>query len=362
MPEKKKCKDHLGNEFDSISSMCDHYHISKSAYRFRIKNGWSIEKALTVNIYKHVCDHLGNMYKSTTQMCKHYGIGRKVYDGRIKKGWSVEKALTTPIGSNKITDHMGKIYESTAQMCKCYGISQPTYIYRIKKGWSVEKALTTNLESNNKKMVYDHLGNGFESASSMCEYYGIPYYIYKYRIKNGWSVKDALCHKIIHGKNVYDHLGNEYNSVTSMCKHYGISVNAFNNRLRKGVDIETALTKPMNYPTKYIDPVTHEELTINQIIDKYNLNCTSCNLRERIYKYDAIVRVVDISFMLAKNKNIFNKTKYDLTVVKRIKPGKDVFECYINNPDGSRTFKIMSYDMIDEYCLNKYKESMEQCM
>lgn len=42
-----KCKDHLGNEFDSMTKMCRHYGIELGKYRDRIKLGWTLEDALT---------------------------------------------------------------------------------------------------------------------------------------------------------------------------------------------------------------------------------------------------------------------------------------------------------------------------
>lgn len=47
MPKRKKCTDHLSNEFLSLIDMCNCYEIHPSAYLYRRKLGWSLEKALT---------------------------------------------------------------------------------------------------------------------------------------------------------------------------------------------------------------------------------------------------------------------------------------------------------------------------
>ena len=44
----KKCKDHKGNEFNSIVEMCDYWHISPYCYYLRTKKlNWDIKTALT---------------------------------------------------------------------------------------------------------------------------------------------------------------------------------------------------------------------------------------------------------------------------------------------------------------------------
>ncbi len=142
-----------------------------------------------------------------------------------------------------------------------------------------------------------------------------------------------------------------------MCKHYGITTYMCRNRTKKGWNLEKILTTPNKRKT-YIDPITLKPETLGHFIDVYVPDMKMPTLVNQIKKY-GLLRAVGISVILAPYHINFNITKYGLTVVKRIKKGKDVFECYINNPDGSKTFRIMSYDMIDEYCLNKYKENIK---
>jgi hypothetical protein len=42
------------------------------------------------------------------------------------------------------------------------------------------------------KQCTDHLGNEYPSITAMCKAYNIPTQTYGMRIKQGWSVKDAL--------------------------------------------------------------------------------------------------------------------------------------------------------------------------
>lgn len=42
-----RCKDHLGNEFDTMTAMCRFWNVERARFIYRIKNGWSIKNALT---------------------------------------------------------------------------------------------------------------------------------------------------------------------------------------------------------------------------------------------------------------------------------------------------------------------------
>lgn len=100
------CKDHLGNVYINVDEMCKHYGINKETYYTRVQRGLSLESALTLPLKhksvkkagKKCQDHLGREYKSLSDMCRHYNITLSAFKWRIDKcGWSLEKALTTPI-------------------------------------------------------------------------------------------------------------------------------------------------------------------------------------------------------------------------------------------------------------------------
>ena len=77
----KKCKDHKGNEFNSIVEMCDYWHISPYCYYLRTKKlNWEIKKAKTDN----VCELL-----------QRHGIIRKIktFNKLLKDGYTIEQAI-----------------------------------------------------------------------------------------------------------------------------------------------------------------------------------------------------------------------------------------------------------------------------
>lgn len=211
--------DYLGNNFKSVSAMTKHYGISRPTYISRINSGWTMEEALTIPVLKgginfkptgsldSVVDHLGNRFNNNTQMARHWGISSSQLYQRLKDGLSLEEALTKPTiikGKYKrgeVVDHKGNSYRSVAQMARSYGISSITLHERLNRGWSVEEALTTPVDTSSyrksKKItnvkVQDHLGNWYDSYYALSKAYGLSFStLYGRVIKLGWSIEKAL--------------------------------------------------------------------------------------------------------------------------------------------------------------------------
>ncbi len=95
------CKDHLGNRYPNIQSMCRKYDIHPETYTRRINvYHMSLEEALTrpvkPNGGQSCRDHNGRFFKSRTSMCEYWDIDRKLFEYRISHGWSLEDSLTKP--------------------------------------------------------------------------------------------------------------------------------------------------------------------------------------------------------------------------------------------------------------------------
>ena len=194
-----KCKDHLGNKYASITDMCKHYNISVQAYKNRLKKGWSLQKALETPNAKLLpesqrTDHLGNVYETVKAMANHYGLALDTYNRRIKKGWSIEKALTEPIDTTKHgkpeIDHFGNKFNTLKDMCNYYGVTVSAFSIRRKKGYSLEYCLTH--QQKNHRVITDFIGNKFGSEEEMCRHYNISHSKYLHRINSGYPQPMAL--------------------------------------------------------------------------------------------------------------------------------------------------------------------------
>ncbi len=269
-----KVSDHLGNRYYSIKDMCVQYGISQWTYNKRIKSGMNLQEALTYKASKNKCmDHLGKEYDSISDMCRFYKISRSCYEDRIRRGLSLEESLTMPLYSDTVgkecKDYLGNVYVSITDMCNNYGISPKTYKNRILKGVTLKDALTLSKSEIYKKysgsfkkdikrttkaskMIKSPIDENiyFSSVREMCEYYNVPVYTYRSRLRGGMSPQDALISAInkpgnLKYKIVKDHFGNVYPSLTALCKQYDIGRATFESRIKLGMPIEIALTLPV---------------------------------------------------------------------------------------------------------------------
>lgn len=103
-------------------------------------------------------DHMGNVFNDESEMCKHWGISVKCFVGRIERGWSFEEALSIPADTSnpvkrhsRVSDHVGNKFTSVNAMCKYWDVNLGTYKYRVKHGLSVEEALTKKINRKERK-------------------------------------------------------------------------------------------------------------------------------------------------------------------------------------------------------------------
>lgn len=134
-----KATDHLGQEFKSQNDMCRYWGVAPSLYIYRIKHGWTKERALTTRNERNVFDHKGNEYANTEELCRAYSISRDCFEYRIKQKWSLCDALTTPVEEKRISekyrcrDRDGVVYASQSQMCVAHKTSRGVFNYQKQK-------------------------------------------------------------------------------------------------------------------------------------------------------------------------------------------------------------------------------------
>ena len=150
MGKKKKCKDHQGQEFNSIREMCDHWNVTYKYFDKRRSRGMSLEDCLTYTVGITSVDHLGNEFNSKSAMCKYWNRSIMVYNSRIAEGCSIEEALTgeyKPHGwAIPCKDHLGQEFPSREAMARHWGLGETNggykVMYRLRRGWTLEEALT----------------------------------------------------------------------------------------------------------------------------------------------------------------------------------------------------------------------------
>lgn len=224
-----KYKDHLGQEFPSMSAMARHWNIDAKRLGGRLAKNWDIEKALTTPVMlpkRGFVDHLGVRYETLSDMARAWNINFFTLRLRlVEKKWDVEKALTKPViycgkkspeyktkeqraestkkyfESLVCTDHKGVEYPTITAMCEAYGVRLSTFETRKAKGYPLElclskKSLVALANARNphaKKTATDHLGITYPSIKEMCAAWGVAFDVYNSRrTKQGMSLEDAL--------------------------------------------------------------------------------------------------------------------------------------------------------------------------
>ena len=100
--------DHLGNKFHNIDEMVKYWGTTRVNYFARIsKYGMTQEEALTV---KHAGtdrqhDHLGNEFRTQREMCDYWRVLLNTFKYRRKQGWSLEECLLGKRAKTEITEH-----------------------------------------------------------------------------------------------------------------------------------------------------------------------------------------------------------------------------------------------------------------
>ena len=139
-----------GEAFPSLHAACRHFGISRAAYRRRVAEGWSQERALTEPKRKQGAKGKaitveGTTYANITVACREIGVDRTVFYRRVRRGATPEEALLAGSGAQhgKALCVAGKTFATVAEACTHFGIPRSTYEGRVLWGWTQEEALWT---------------------------------------------------------------------------------------------------------------------------------------------------------------------------------------------------------------------------
>lgn len=269
-------KDHLGNEYKSMAALAKAYGIPKDRLVDRLTvQKMNMESALEfekINKNAIPCkDHLGNEYPSKTAMAAKYGTSVGEINRKLKLGKTLSEILSESKIDRAIKDENGNEYPSISAMARAKGISASTISARIRRGTDAKQINSTGKLCG--KAVRDHLGNEYPSMKAMAEKYNSTPSKINQRLKLGWTLEAALTEKPAYG--ICDHLGNEYDSMTSMADAYGMKRSTLSRRLREGWDLESALTEPMRVPKPIRDGMGHEFTSISALRHYYSLSMST---------------------------------------------------------------------------------------
>ena len=107
--------------------------LDRSSVYGRLKNGWSLEEALSIPVHKR---------DSIMDEAEKLGLDLSVVRGRLKNGWTREEALSTPVHKRSA------VMDKAAQL----GLSLAMVRGRLKNGWTEEEALSTPVRKHKAQL------------------------------------------------------------------------------------------------------------------------------------------------------------------------------------------------------------------
>jgi len=127
-------------------------------------------------------------------MSKRCGILKSTLESRIHAGWSIERATNTPVHKNKRYKYRNKLY-TKSQLADLAGLTSESLRARLKKGWTVKEAVEIPIQYNGRKVkLYVYRGRelSIRQLIKLVKDRSITSDMLIYRLRNGWSVVDAV--------------------------------------------------------------------------------------------------------------------------------------------------------------------------
>ena len=306
MSRHEPAVDHLGNVFETKTAMCQHYGTDRTTYNKRIKKGLSIEQALSTGRIpkkgQKSVDHLGNIYETKTDMCNHYRIDRSVFNKRIKNGWSLEDALTIPLRKPTVFDHNGVAYDSIVSMCEMYRITESLYSSRKDCGYSLEYCLCGKKED----YVVDDKGYKYDTIEEMCKDKGINAKTFRTRQRRGASLRECLYGLGIDDEDtdiaILNRIFNmSFSSIRDVCHYNNMAAHVYRNRRKKGYAIEESIGIIPLIGPMIRNHVVDKSLQVIVNVNKAYFKCI-LNGRETILHHDDIIDYYRKNILCTKQK------------------------------------------------------------
>lgn len=146
-PRPERPRDHTGKEYPSINAMCRAWGITKTTLRARLELGWTLEQILTHpenNSHLIPCkDHTGQEFPCQKAMLDHWGVTHTTYKHRLRHGRTLAEALSpSSLHAKPCLDHEGREFPCLQAMLDFWLCKTATYHHRRDDlGWGLEQSL-----------------------------------------------------------------------------------------------------------------------------------------------------------------------------------------------------------------------------
>lgn len=141
-----------GQPFDSITTLSEHFGISKQKVTKRLAGGWTPEQAVSIVPPRKRLGSTskplmfdGVRYGSLVAAAEAMGLDPKRIASRVAKGYAPEDALKGNLkgrtGLGKAIEFCGEVYRSREQLSSKFGQTWSNVQRRVDRGWTMEQAL-----------------------------------------------------------------------------------------------------------------------------------------------------------------------------------------------------------------------------
>jgi len=161
-----------------------------------------------------------------------------VYSRLVKVGWSVREAFglePSPVLHKHPVEIRGEIFESQSNAARAYGLSNRLVWARLKNGWSIEEALGLEPPPNS----FEINGKLYPSRNDAARAYGVNPNVVNGRLQKGWTVRQAL--DVDPPPRSFTVSGKLYKTLKAACRDFCISAELARSRVKRGWTYEQAL-------------------------------------------------------------------------------------------------------------------------
>jgi hypothetical protein len=198
-----------GTVYRTVTDAARKYGIEEKNFAARIRRGWTPEQAAGILPPPRIDRNNGSKttvngvtYPSQTKAAIANGLNPIVVKSRIAYGWTVEQAFgfASPpardgINGKQITVE-GIAFPTIIQAATAYNLNPKMVRKRLNTlGWTIEQAFglePPSKQPNNFAKKVDIHGLTYESIKSAGEAFKITPSAVERRVKNGWSLEEAI--------------------------------------------------------------------------------------------------------------------------------------------------------------------------
>lgn len=142
--------------------------------------------------------------------------------------------------------YKGIEYSSIKSLCETYKVSYAMVSQRLKNGFTIEDAIEIPLKKHRNGIPVIYKGVQYQSIRSLAHSKNIPYHVVQMRIKKGIDIETAIDTPVgeLMGNQI-EFKGKLYPSFSNLCKTYNISSSIALSRLNMNWSLEKTLTTPV---------------------------------------------------------------------------------------------------------------------